>query len=123
MEIILVDDNPDHRLILKHRLNELFEESRVNDFSDASECLAYIEKKEKAPDMVVSDLFLEDSMDGMDLFLELQKRKVSSKFILVSSDQSALVKKSRYLRSQDRYFVKSNFLKENPETLRNELRG
>lgn len=122
LDIILVDDDPDHRIIMKSRLGKIFSHCRISDFPDASTCLDYLDEKQKVPDMVVSDLFLEDTMDGLDLFRELQKRKIPSQFILVSSNGRELADKQAELRKGDLCLLKEQFLKGNVEIIRERIK-
>jgi DNA-binding NtrC family response regulator len=122
LDIILVDDDPDHRIIMKSRLGKIFSQCKVSDFADASTCLDYLDEKQNVPDMVISDLFLEDTMDGIDLFRELQKRKIPSQFILVSSNGKELADKQSELRNGDLCLLKEQFLKGNIEILRERIK-
>jgi CheY-like chemotaxis protein len=123
LDIILVEDNPDHRLIIKDRLNTLFMQCSVSVFENAGSCLEHIDNNHSTPDMIISDLFLEDKMDGLDLFRELQKRRIPSQFILISSNGKELIDRKGVLRSGDLYFSKDQFLKGNLDFLRDMIRS
>ena len=121
-DIILVDDNPDHRVILKSRLGKIFCKCSVRDFSDADTALSFLDDHGCFPDMVVSDLCLEDSKDGLDLFRELQRRKIPSQFILVSSSRDELATRKGELRNGDLCLLKDQLIKGNVDILRERIR-
>lgn len=121
-EIVLVEDDPDHRIIMKCRLGKIFHQCSVEEFSDADTCLSFIDRNEIIPDMIVSDLCLDSSKDGLDLFRELQKRKIPSQFILISSNSKALAKKRNELRNGDLCLLKEQFIKGNIEILRERIK-
>lgn len=121
MDIILVDDDPDHRIIIKNRLGELFKSCHVDAFSNAGDCLEFMDINRNIPDLVVSDLTLKNSMDGFDFFQELQKRKIPSQFILVSSNDAELARKKDRLRNGDCCFPKERFFKDNPDVIREKI--
>ncbi len=121
-DIILVDDDPDHRVILKNRLGKIFCQCSVKEFSDADTALGFLDMQKHVPDMVVSDLCLENTKDGLDLFRELQRRKIPSQFILVSSNRDELANRRGELRNGDLCLLKDQLIKGNVDILREKIR-
>ena len=90
LRICLIDDDPDHVLIITRAIRELGEESTVHAASDGDEAMEWLRSAEPLPDLILLDI----NMPGMSGFDVLEAVKADSRLktvpvvMLTSSDAS-----------------------------------
>ncbi|MHA2297656.1 MAG: response regulator [Candidatus Hodarchaeales archaeon] len=105
ISILCVDDEKDFLRLTKSYLENVNEKFQVNTVSSPHEAIRILETKEH--DAIVSDLCM-PSMTGLELHQELQKRGISTPFIILSGTSKdeigmkdrEIMNKVPYLRKQ-----------------------
>jgi two-component system, NarL family, response regulator DegU len=112
MKLLIVDDNPDMRSILRKICNEHF--SEIYECEDGIESIdAY---KKQQPDWVLMDIKM-DRMDGIKATEEIKTRYPDAKIIIVSQyDDKRIIEAS--MKSGAKDFVKKDDLTKIEEIIR-----
>ncbi len=91
LRICLIDDDPDHVLIITRAIRELGDESTVHAASDGDEALEWLRSSDPLPDLILLDI----NMPGLSGFDVLETLKADERLksvpvvMLTSSDASA----------------------------------
>ena len=122
LRICLIDDDPDHVLIITRAIRELGDESTVQAASDGDEALAWLRSAEKLPDLILLDI----NMPGLSGFDVLEALKADERLksvpvvMLTSSDASADVARAYELGASG-YISKPSYLHDLRAVLGNTL--
>ena len=122
LRICLIDDDPDHVLIITRAIREIGDESTVHAASDGDEALAWLRAAEKLPDLVLLDI----NMPGLSGFDVLEALKADERLksvpvvMLTSSDASADVARAYELGASG-YISKPSYLHDLRAVLGNTL--
>lgn len=104
--ILVVDDNEDHLVITKSRL-ELQNSSFVVDIArSGEECLSVLESGEF--DCIISDYEMRPGMSGMELLLEIKARDYVVPFIVLTDYGNPQLERDVYMHGAEAYFTKSS---------------
>jgi CheY-like chemotaxis protein len=91
LRICLIDDDPDHVLIITRAIRELGEDATVHAASDGDEALAWLREADPLPDLILLDI----NMPGLSGFDVLETVKADDRLktvpvvMLTSSDASS----------------------------------
>lgn len=91
LRICLIDDDPDHVLIISRAIRELGEESTVHAASDGDEAMEWLRSSESLPDLILLDINM-PGMSGFDVLEAVkadQRLKTVPVVMLTSSDASS----------------------------------
>jgi CheY-like chemotaxis protein len=90
MRICLIDDDPDHVLIIKRAIRELGEESTVHAAADGDEAMEWLRSTEALPDLILLDINM-PGLSGFDVLKAVKddaRLKTVPVVMLTSSDAS-----------------------------------
>jgi len=96
LRICLIDDDPDHVLIITRAIRELGEQATVHAASDGDEAMEWLRSTEVLPDLILLDI----NMPGLSGFDVLEAIKADARLkavpvvMLTSSDASADVSRA-----------------------------
>lgn len=122
LRICLIDDDPDHVLIITRAIRELGDQSTVHAVSDGEEAMAWLRSSETIPDLILLDI----NMPGLSGFDVLQAIKADTRLrtapvvMLTSSDAAADVARAYELGASG-YISKPSYLHDLRAVLGNTL--
>jgi CheY-like chemotaxis protein len=122
LRICLIDDDPDHVLIITRAIREHGDESTIHAASDGDEALAWLRSAETLPDLVLLDINM-PGLSGFDVLEALkadQRLKIVPVVMLTSSDASADVARAYELGASG-YISKPSYLHDLRAVLGNTL--
>ena len=117
MKLLIVDDNPDMRSILRSICNDKFTE--INECEDGYEAIDAYENQK--PDWVLMDIKM-TKMDGIKATEEIKTRYPDAKIIIVSQyDDKRIIEAS--IKSGAREFVNKDNLERIEEIITKKING
>jgi CheY-like chemotaxis protein len=122
LRICLIDDDPDHVLIITRAIREHGDESTIHAASDGDEALAWLRSAETLPDLVLLDINM-PGLSGFDVLEALkadERLKTVPVVMLTSSDASADVARAYELGASG-YISKPSYLHDLRAVLGNTL--
>ena len=103
--ILVVDDNEDHLLITKSRLEQENSTFDVKVVHSGEECLRMLEEHEF--ECIISDYQMQPGMDGLELLQEIRDRDIDVAVIVITDYGDLEVESEAYHKGADDYFNKS----------------
>ena len=103
--ILVVDDNEDHLLITKSRLEQENSTFDVEVVHSGEECLRLLEDNEF--ECIISDYQMKPGMDGLELLQEIRNRHINVAVIVITDYGDLGVESEAYNKGADDYFNKS----------------
>lgn len=105
MKLLIVDDNPTIRRMIKSIVRDLAEE--IRECSDGAEAVALY--REQSPDWVLMDIRMEE-MDGLAATRQIKSTYPDARIVIVTNyDEADLREAARHAGARD-YVVKENLL-------------
>jgi CheY-like chemotaxis protein len=104
--ILVVDDNEDHLVITKSRLELQNSSFVVLTARSGEECLSVLENKEF--DCIISDYEMRPGMSGMELLMEIKARDYVVPFIVLTDYGNPQLERDAYMHGAEAYFTKSS---------------
>ncbi len=109
--IIVIEDDPDDRLVLQEALDELGIENEIKVFSTASQMLYYLETTHDKPFIILSDINL-PGMKGNDLKKIIDDneylRKKSIPYLFYTTTDNPHIIEQAYEMTVQGFFTKEN---------------
>jgi CheY-like chemotaxis protein len=88
LRILLIDDDPDHVLLIRRALRDLGNERTVDAISDGEQALERLQSAEKSPDLILLDINM-PGYSGFDVLVQIrrdERLKCIPVVMLTSSD-------------------------------------
>jgi len=122
LRICLIDDDPDHVLIISRAIREIGDESTIHASSDGDEALAWLRSSDTLPDLILLDINM-PGLSGFDVLKALKadaRLRTAPVVMLTSSDASADVARAYELGASG-YISKPSYLHDLRAVLGNTL--
>ena len=103
--ILVVDDNEDHLLITKSRLEQENSTFDVKVVRSGEECLRLLADHEF--ECIISDYQMQPGMNGLELLQEIRDREIDVAVIVITDYGDLEVESEAYYKGADDYFNKS----------------
>ena len=122
LRVCLIDDDPDHVLIITRAIREIGDASFVHAVSDGEEAMAWLRTSETVPDLILLDINM-PGLSGFDVLMALKadiRLRTAPVVMLTSSDASEDVARAYELGASG-YISKPSYLQDLRAVLGNTL--
>ncbi len=119
--IVVIEDNPSDQRMLTEIFKNLDFENELRFFSDGSEAIEFLDKTDKIPFLILSDINM-PKINGFELRKKIQENKELSlkcvPFLFFSTGANQQSVSDAYAMSVQGFFKKPNGIKELENTMR-----
>ena len=122
LSVYLIDDDPDHTLIIRRALKQVSPEVRVETVSDGEAALAFLRQTEERPDLILLDINMA-GLSGFDVLTQLKRddRLRLIPVIMLTSSELATDVARAYELGASGYISKPSYLHDVRAVLGNTL--